>query len=77
MLAPLVLFVVSFLGGGSVVGGQGCPVHYTPSPTNEPHTQVQTAIFFCLMAPLGLADSVKVWIGRTALLVTMTVVTIY
>ena len=52
-------------------------VQYTPSPTNEPHTQVQTAIFFCLMAPLGLADSVKVWIGRTALLVTMTVVTIY
>ena len=52
-------------------------VQYTPSPTNEPHTQVQTAIFFCLMPPLGLADSVKPWISRTSLLVTMTAVTIY
>ena len=33
-------------------------VQYTPSPTNEPHTQVQTAIF-CLMPQLGLADSFK------------------
>ena len=51
-------------------------VQYTPSPTNEPHTQVQTAIFG-LMPPLGLADSVKPWISRTSLLVTKTVLTIY
>ena len=48
-------------------------VQYTPSPTNEPHR------FKPLSSSarwLSLADSVKPWISRTALLVTMTSVTI-